>query len=340
MGRREGKKTLKFDAPPSIAAFAAVGGKKEGKGPLGGCFDFVYQDDSLGQSSWERAEVALQKEALQRSLDKAGTSKGEVDMIFAGDLTNQCIASAYGQRETDRPFFGLYGACSTMSEGMILAAMAIESGLARRAAALASSHFCTAERQFRMPLEYGGQRAPSAQWTATAAGAVLLEACGKGPYLTRACAGSIVDFGVRDMGNMGAAMAPAAFCTLFDFFSDTGSRPEEYDRIISGDLGRIGSEILCELFEKEGVNLAQKHSDCGCLLYDPATQDVHAGGSGCGCSAAVLCCDILPKLKDKRLGRVLFMPTGALMNNTAIQQGESIPGIAHLVELRAYLEES
>ncbi len=254
-------------------------------------------------------------------------------MLFAGDLLNQCTGSAYGLRELGIPFMGLYGACSTMAESLCAAGLFVEEGLAGRALAVTSSHFCSAERQFRFPLEYGGQRPPTAQWTATASGAVVVEKTGKPPFIRGISIGKMVDLGITDANNMGAAMAPAAAETIRTFLEESKTRPEDYDRILTGDLGKVGSQLLAELLERDGVSLAGRHDDCGLLLFDPERQDVHAGGSGCGCSAAVLCGSILPELAEGLYGDVLFAATGALMSPTAVQQGESIPGICHLLRL-------
>ena len=330
--KKLGRQTVRLTSPPSIAGFGSAVGKKEGQGPLGRCFDFASQDDSFAEKSWEKAETAMQKQALSYALDKAGISSDQLDYVFAGDLLNQCIATSYSLRAQNAPFFGLYGACSTMAEGMSLAAMLVDGGFASYAAALTSSHFCSAERQYRMPLPYGSQRSPTAQWTATAAGCCILGAQAEGPYITHVTRGRIVDLGVTDMTNMGAAMAPAAFDTLQAVFRDTGTVPGDYDLILTGDLGDVGSRIVLELFAREGVAL-ENYTDCGLVLYDRKRQDMHAGGSGCGCSAAVLCGYLLPEMRRGRWRRVLFAPTGALLSPTSSFQGESIPGICHAVVL-------
>ena len=330
--KKLGRQTVALAHPPSVAGHANVVGKKEGEGPLADSFDQINQDDSFGEKTWEKAESAMQKRVLGRALEKAGLSPADLDYIFAGDLLNQCIGSSFGLREFHIPFYGLYGACSTMGESLALAAMSIDGGFARRVAAMTSSHFCTAERQYRMPVPYGNQRTPTAQWTATASGCTILSDEGPGPYITHVTCGKIVDKGIRDANNMGAAMAPAAYDTLSAFFRDTGTTPQDYDAIFTGDLGQVGSDLLCEQMEKEGVPLPN-HYDCGCLLYDVDSQNVQAGGSGAGCSAAVLCAWVLPRLFDGRFKRVLFLSTGALMSQTTVLQGETIPGIAHCVEL-------
>lgn len=329
--KRLGQYTLLFERMPAILGHAAVGGKKEAEGPLAKDFDQLFADSYLNQDSWEKAESQLQSEAASLAIRKAGLKNSDVNMIFAGDLLNQCISSVFGLRSMNIPYLGQYGACSTMAQSLLMASIMVESGAANYAAAVTSSHFCTAERQFRTPLEYGAQRTPTAQWTATAAGSTVL-GIGRGVRVRHASVGRIKDLGVKDMANMGAAMAPAAAQTLLDFFSDTATAPEDYDHIYTGDLGLVGSDLLHSLMQENGVNL-KGHEDCGLLLYDRERQDVHAGGSGCGCSASVLCGHILNLMERGELKNILFMATGALMSTTSSQQGESIPGIAHLVHL-------
>ena len=329
-----GGQTLSFLSPPSVAGFAAVVGKKEGEGPLGACFDIVEQDDTFGETSWEKAESAMQGLALRVALDKAMRPASALDVIFAGDLLNQCIASSFAARGQKVPFLGLYGACSTMAESLVLAAMAIGGGFASLTASVASSHFCSAERQYRTPLEYGGQRTPTAQWTVTGSGAVVLSQDGEGPWITHATIGRVVDKGVKDANNMGAAMAPAAYDTLTAHFADTGRRPSDYDLIVTGDLGSLGLELLQDLFHMDGVEFSNL-DDCGVRIYDAQSQDVHCGGSGCGCSAAVLTGQLLPRMREGRCRRLLFCGTGALLSPTSTMQGESIPGICHAVAFSA-----
>ncbi len=330
--KRPGRQTMAFSAPPAVVSFGNCVGKKEGEGPLGGLFDYVDKDDSFGQPSWEKAEQAMQKQALSGALDKGGLSVSGVDFLFAGDLLNQCISSGYTARGQDLPYFGLYGACSTMGEGMILGAMALDGGFGAYAAAAASSHFCSAERQYRTPLEYGGQRTPTTQWTVTGAGAVVLAARGYGPRITHATVGKVVDKGIKDANNMGAAMAPAAADTISAHLRETGRGPAFYDLIVTGDLGKLGSELMLELLKREGINLSN-HEDCGCLIFDPQKQDVHCGGSGCGCCASVLTAYLLPGLQTGKWKNILFCPTGALHSPTACCQGESIPGICHALAI-------
>lgn len=332
MASRVGRYTIKLDGCAAIKGYAGVAGKKEGEGPLSESFDYIYEDSTCGEKTWEKAESRMQKDTLTRALTKANITSNTVDIIFAGDLLNQCIGSSYGLREFGIPFVGLFGACSTMAESLSLASLAVESGSANVAAALTSSHFCAAERQFRFPLEYGGQRAPTSQWTVTGCGAAILSHEGDGPFIKEITFGKMVDMGIKDINNMGAAMAPAAADTIKTYFDDTGADPEDFDLIVTGDLGFIGYNLTTELLEKENIKL-KNYTDCGMLIYDRKAQDVHAGGSGCGCSALVLCSHILNNMKAGNFKDVLFIGTGALMNQTSVQQGESIPSVAHLVHI-------
>ena len=334
MPERKGQFTVTLSSRPTILGYASVVGKKEGEGPLGRYFDYIFEDTTLGEKTWEKAESALQREAFTRALDKAGMSPSQVNYLFAGDLLNQNVASTFGLREYNVPLFGQFGACSTMAQTLGMSAIFVDSGAADVCCAVTSSHFCSAERQFRFPLEYGGQRPPTSQWTATASGAAVV---GKGegvPYVSAVTVGRIADLGIKDAANMGAAMAPAAAQTLRDFLSDTGTNPQDYDLILTGDLGEVGSKLLYEILSRENVSIQENHQDCGLLIYDRQAQDVHAGGSGCGCSASVLCSVILKKMQKGQLRNILFMATGALMSPTSSQQGESIPGVAHLINIR------
>ncbi len=334
MAQRQGRYTLILPSRPVITGSAAVGTKKEGEGPLGTEFDKIYEDSRAGESSWEKAESTFHREAVTRALAAAGTSPSEVDMIFAGDLLNQCIGTTFGLRELDIPLAGLYGACSTMALSLAMAGLATDCGITGTAVASTSSHFCSAEKQFRMPLEYGGQRPPTAQWTASAAGAAVVKPQGEGVHIDAAIFGRIQDLGIKDSNNMGAAMAPAAARTIIDFLRDTNTRPEDYDMILTGDLGAVGSQLLLELLQKdENVDISAVHADCGLMLYDLEEQDVHAGASGCGCSGSVVCSYVMRRLKAGELNRVLFVGTGALMSPVSSLQGESIPSIAHGVLL-------
>ena len=319
MAARRGD-TLLFQTPPVVAAHAAIGGKKEGEGPLAACFDALSADNFFGQSSWEAAEKELALQTARLCLKKAQTTPEKVSLVLAGDLQAQCTASSYAMRELGIPFAGLFGACSAgMADGLL---------------AMTSSHFCAAERQFRTPLSYGAVRTPTAQWTATAAGACLLRPAGEGVQLCAVTFGRVQDYKIKDINNMGAAMAPAAAATLLHYLKDTGSAPEDFDRIYTGDLGHVGSQLLRDLLAAEGL-LLKNHVDCGCILYDATEQTVKSGGSGPGCSASVLCGHILPRLERGTQKRALFIATGALMSQTTFLQKESIPAIAHLVELRS-----
>ena len=331
MPERKGQYSIGLSGRPTVQGFASAVGKKEGEGPLGEEFDLVFTDTRLGEKTWEKAESRLQKEALSKALDKAGFSPSQVDVLFSGDLLNQNIASTFGVRETQIPLLNQFGACSTMAQTLALASILVDSGAADVAAAVTSSHFCTAERQFRFPLEYGGQRPRTSQWTATAAGAVIVGLGGGRVHIADVCIGRIVDMGITDMNNMGAAMAPAAADTLLRYFADTNTEPTDYDCIATGDLGAEGSALCKTLTAREGMRLGEEYTDCGLLLYDREKQDVHAGGSGCGCSASVLCSHILGKLERGEWHDVVFVATGAMMSPTSSQQGESIPGIAHLI---------
>ena len=330
--KKIGTQTAAMANPPSLAGWANVAGKKEGEGPLADTFDYIDGDDTFGESTWEKSESAMQKQALGLALNKAGQAASSLDWLFAGDLLNQCIGSSFAARGQEIPFFGLYGACSTMGEGLALASMILDGGFGEWAAVTASSHFCSAERQYRNPLEYGGQRTPTTQWTATAAGAAVLAREGPGPYITHVTVGKIVDKGITDTNNMGAAMAPAACSTMLAHFNDTGRSPNSYDMIFTGDLGILGSELLVELLRKEGIQI-QNHADCGSMMFDIKNQDVHCGGSGCGCCASVLTGYILNNMKAGKWKNILFCPTGALHSPTSAFQGESIPGICHAIAI-------
>ena len=334
MIRRIGGHTIGFEEMPSITGYASVVGKKESEGPLGSIFDKVIYDSYDGKDSYEQAESQLQIEAVGAALVKAKKKANEVDYIFAGDLLNQCISSSYGLRDFNIPYLGQYGACSTMAQGLIMSAVFVESGAANIAMCVTSSHFCSAERQYRFPLEYGGVRTPTAQWTVTGAGSCVIENVKKGPCIARATVGKMVDLGVTDANNMGAAMAPAAAQTLKNYFDDTETKPEDYDLILTGDLGEVGSKALYDLLKLENIDIISRHNDCGLMIYDRKKQDVHAGGSGCGCAGSVFCSKILNDIVDKNLNNILFMATGALMSPTSCGQGASIPSIAHLINVK------
>ena len=329
----KGAQTIVFDRHPVLLAHSAIAGKKEGDGPLAEHFDYIGKDTRLGQKTWEKAETKLQELALDTAARKAALPYADLDALFAGDLLNQCISSAFAIRDTRIPFLGLYGACSTMAESLALAAAAVNAGYAEHAAALTSSHFATAERQYRFPLGYGGQRTPTAQWTVTGSGCCILGSSGKGPFVNCATIGRIEDYGIKDANNMGAAMAPAAYSTLRAHFQDTGLKPQDYDLIVTGDLGTLGSAIVTDLFRRDGIAFGANYHDCGVLIYDLERQDVHAGGSGCGCGASVLCGYLLSQLEQRKIESLLFCATGALMSPVSTWQGESIPAICHAVSI-------
>ncbi|MEG1650688.1 MAG: stage V sporulation protein AD [Oscillospiraceae bacterium] len=334
MGKRIGKATIELINKPSILGYAAYVGKKEHDGPLAKYFINYDEDTKFGKDSWEKAESELQRRTFELARKSAGLENTSIDISFAGDLLNQCIASGYSIRETGIPFVGLYGACSTMAESLLLASVFVDSDSANIASAQTSSHFCAAERQFRFPLEYGGMRTPSSQWTVTGSGCVML---GKhrpqSVCVERVCFGRIVDLDVSDINNMGSAMAPSAADTLVRFLKDTQTVATDYSVVVTGDLGDVGSRIFSRLCCMEGYDVPN-HLDCGKMIFDADKQNVKAGGSGCGCSASVLCSYFLPSLEKREMRRILFMATGALMSPTSFQQGESIPCVAHLADLK------
>ena len=324
--------TYFLSRPAYVRAWASCAGSKEGDGPLGRGFDHIGADNRFEMPTWEQAESRMIEIACRTALAKAGLKNEAVEAVLGGDLLNQCIATAYAARQLALPFLGLYGACATMAQGLLMGAALVDSGFGHNILATAGSHFCSAERQYRYPLEYGGQRTPTAQWTATAAGAVVLSAAPSRIAVRAVTPGRVYDPGVTDAANLGAAMAQSAFETLSAFFRDSGSGPEDYDLIATGDLADIGEGVVRRLFQESGTRLGENYRDCGCVLFDQK-QEVGAGGSGCGCSAAVLCADILPRIERGELRRVLFAGTGALFSPLSACQGESIPGICHLVLL-------
>lgn len=328
-----GKASLRFEYPAFVASWASVAGKKESQGPLAGGIDVTEQDEMFGMENWEQAESAMQKQAADLALEKGNIHRREVRYLFAGDLLGQLIATSFGTVDLEIPLFGLYGACSTMGEALGLGAMCVNAGYADRVLSLASSHYATAEKQFRFPLGYGNQRAQSATWTVTGCGAVVLGKNKTHVAVTGITTGKLVDMGTKDSMNMGAAMAPAAWNTICQNFEDFGVDASYYDRIITGDLGAVGQKALLDFMKSSGHDITGKHMDCGLEIYDRGGQDVHSGGSGCGCSAVTLCAHILPKLMRGEWNRVLFVPTGALLSTVSYNEGQSIPGIAHAVML-------
>jgi stage V sporulation protein AD len=329
------KGIIKLENVPAIVSAASVVGKREYEGPLGPLFDFHDEDDRFGKTTWEQSEAEMQRLALNLAMSKEKFGITDIDTIFAGDLINQCTSSAYGLLDYDVPFIGLYGACSTAAEGLILAALTVNAGYFYRTAVVTSSHNCSAERQFRFPLEYGGQRTPTSQWTVTGSGAFIVASDDKkNPRIVEVMPGRSLDFGITDANNMGAAMAPAAADTLVRYFNLSGLSPSAFDMIITGDLGFEGHSIVLDLTMAKGLDLSKNYNDCGLLIYDRTGQDMHAGGSGCGCSATVMASYILKQMREGGLRDVLFIGTGALMSPLMIQQGQSIPGIAHLVHIK------
>ena len=324
---------IKYKKPVAVTTWASVAGKKEKAGPLGNRFDETVADDYFGKETWEKAETELQTRCVNHLLHKKGNSVQDIDLFLGGDLTNQITSTAFTMRRFGLPFLGLYNACSTMAEAMLLGCCMIDGGFADNVVALASSHFCTAERQFRTPLDYGGKRTPTAQWTVTGCGSVMLEKTGCQAFITSAQVGRVVDFGITDTNNMGAAMAPAAANTLASFFKASKTKPTDYDAIYTGDLGKVGSRLMWQLLEKENIILSN-HIDCGTVIFADS-QNVQSGASGCGCGASVLAADILPKIAEGKLNNILFMATGALMSPSTTMQGESIPCIAHLVNIKS-----
>ena len=337
MAERVGNSTVRLSSRPSVLAAASAVGKLEHEGPLAVSFEIFCNDEFWGETTFEKAEVAMQKAALAAAIDGAGVTADAAEAVFAGDLLNQCTATSFAMRDMGLPLAGLYGACSTFALSLGLAALSVESGGFACTMGCASSHFCTAERQYRQPLEYGGQRSQAAQRTATAAGAAVIGVSAPDrPHVDCFAIGRVRDLGIKDAANMGAAMAPAAAQTIECFLRDTGTKPGDYGMILTGDLGATGSALLLEILRTEaGLDLSAVHADCGCLLFDAARQDVHSGGSGAGCSAAVVCSHILKRLQNGELPNVLFVGTGALLSPTTTLQGETVPGIAHAVLLTA-----
>ncbi len=327
-----GKCSIEFDNKPLISASASVVGQKEGEGPLGEYFDRVIDDPMAGQNTWEEAESEMQRQLVEELLIKSGLQAKEIRYFFAGDLLGQLIATSFGISGFEVPIFGLYGACSTMGEALSLAAMTVSAGYADNVIAMTSSHFGSAEKQFRFPLDYGNQRPLCATWTVTGAGGVILSASGESDIcVSGITTGRIVDYGIQDSFNMGAAMAPAACDVIYNHLMDFERRPEDYDAIYTGDLGSVGQTILIDLMDKRGFDISKVHHDCGVEIYDAGTQDTHAGGSGCGCSAATLSAQILRRIREGEYSRVLFVPTGALLSTISFNEGKTVPGIAHAV---------
>jgi len=328
---KRGRQSFILEDPPVITAWASIAGKKEVEGPLSHTFDIKCRDTYFGQQSWEQAENHMQHLVLKKLISKAGISESDIGLVFSGDLLNQCIGSSFSLRNTGIPHLGLYGACSTMAESLLMASMAVGGRFSNNVVAMTSSHFASSERQYRFPLGYGGQRTPTSQWTVTGSGAALICSDGNGPRITACTIGAITDLGIKDANNMGAAMAPSAYKSIRAHFDDLQCGPTDFDLIVTGDLGQTGKEILMELARKDGISLGGKITDCGTLIFDSTTQDVHSGGSGCGCSAITLCGYLLEQLNCGKLKKILFCGTGALLSPTSTQQGMPIPGVCHAV---------
>ena len=331
----QGQRSIKIPVPVYIRASASVAGTKEGQGPFGNQYDVVGKDDRFGADTWEEAESTLQKEALTLAIGKSGISKEEIRYLFAGDLLGQSIASTFGLGSFQIPLVGMYGACSTCALTISMATVMIAGVMAEHAACVTSSHFASAEKEFRYPLGYGNQRPLSASWTVTGSGAFVLSSVKSENDRARIAGltiGKIVDFGLKDSMNMGACMAPAACDTIYQHLTDFERKPSDYDKIITGDLGSVGQKALWDMMREKGMDISKVHMDCGMEIYDQS-QDAHAGGSGCGCCAVVLSAYILKQLEEGKWKRVLFVPTGALLSKTSFNEGQSIPGIAHAVEL-------
>lgn len=330
---KRGKQSFVFENPPIITAWSSVAGKKESEGPLGHHFDVTQSDTYFGEKTWEQGEKRMQQLALETLAKKAKLNQKEFEIVFSGDLLNQCIGSSFTLRNTNIPHIGLYGACSTMAESLLMASLAVGGGFFDNAVAMTSSHFASSERQYRFPLGYGGQRTPTAQWTVTGSGAALVGAAGNGPRITACTVGTVTDLGIKDANNMGAAMAPAALATIRAHFRDLNTSAEDFDLIVTGDLGQLGKDVLLTMSQQENLNLGGKLCDCGTLVFDLLKQDVHSGGSGCGCSAITLCGYLLNEMTAGKLKKILFCGTGALLSPTSTQQGLPIPGVCHAVAI-------
>lgn len=328
-----GKHSFHLENPPVIQGWSAVAGKKESEGPLGKYFDQTLDDSYAGEKSWEQAEQRLQKTALEILLQKTCNTKEDIGAVVSGDLLNQCISSSMSLTNLGLSHLGLYGACSTMAESLLISAIMVGGHFYDHVVAMTSSHFAASERQYRFPLDYGGQRPPTSQWTVTGSGAALLSQQGSGPRITACTIGTVVDLGITDANNMGPAMAPAALKTIQTHLSDLGASVDDYDWIVTGDLGKLGVDALIQLGNEVGLDLTGKVLDCGMEIFDRHVQDVHAGGSGCGCSAVVLCGYLLNQLNTGKLKKILFCGTGALLSPTSVQQNLSIPGICHAVAI-------
>lgn len=329
--KRIGKRTVRLENKPTIIASGSVVGQKEGQGPLKDYFDTILTDDLFGEKSWELAESKMVETVMQKAVEKAGKKLTDVNYLFGGDLINQLFPASFAARELGIPFFGIYGACSTMAEGISLASMVVDGGFADLCLSGTSSHYCTAERQFRFPLELGNQKPMTAQWTVTGAGSVLIASEGNGPSVKYITTGKVIDKGINDGNNMGAAMAPAAIDTIYSYFEDTNDDPNSFDIIATGDLGKLGKQITEDFLKQKGVDISKVYTDCGIEIFNLEEQDVHCGGSGCGCSASVFAGYIFKKLMNKDFNKVMLVSTGALLSPTSTLQKQTIPCVAHAV---------
>ena len=329
--KRIGKRTVKMQNKPTIISTACVAGPKEGEGPLKDYFDLVLTDDLYGEKTWELAESKMVQTGTENAIQKAGKKPEDIDFMIGGDLINQIVPSSFAAREVGIPFLGIYGACSTMAEGLCISSMLVDGGFANLSVSGASSHYCTAERQFRFPLELGNQKPMTAQWTVTGAGSALIMPNGEGPKVKYVTIGKVIDEGIDDANNMGAAMAPAAIDTIYSYFDDTKDDPNSFDLIATGDLGKLGKQITEDFLKQRGVDISKVYTDCGLEIFDLKSQDVHCGGSGCGCSATVFTGYIYDKLIKKEFNKVMLVSTGALLSPTSTLQKQTIPCIAHAV---------
>ena len=335
MSKKQGSQTVVFTNKPSVLLYCAIAGLKEGQGNFKDYFDIILEDDLFGEKTFEHSERKIFTEAVRGAVKKGKLDVSQLDVLVSGDLLNQIITSSYTARELSTPYLGLYGACSTMAESLAVGALLIDSGSMSHVACCTGSHFSSAERQYRFPLELGNQRPPTSQWTVTGSGCTILAHDSSKIRITSATFGKVVDYGIADVNNMGAAMAPAAMDTLIAHFRDTNTKPKDYDLILTGDLGKLGSEILMDLMEREGYKLGVNYSDCGQMMYND-TQKTFQGGSGAGCSAIVLNSYVFKKMEEGVYKKVLFCATGALLSTLSSQQGDTIPGICHLVHLERY----
>ena len=333
MIKKVGDNTIKFTLPPKIISGYAIVGPKEGQSPLANYFDYILKNDAFNEKTYEKAERKMLEQAISGAIDKANLLATDIDILLSGDLLNQIISASFSARQLQTSFIGMFGACSTMTESLAVGACLIDGECANRVACATCSHFSTAERQFRFPLELGNQRPPTSQWTVTGAGASIITKNGSGPYITYITPGKIVDMGIKDANNMGSAMSPAFADTLISHFEDTGRKPSYYDAIISGDLGYVGKDIVIDILKSKGYNIKSNYNDCGVLIFDKTSQDTHSGGSGCACCGTVFSGYFFKQLKEKKIKKMLLIATGALTNSTTAQQGESIPGIAHAISI-------